>query len=67
MFSTAQSQCLACAGGRDMHYAGKKEVYLHLRGEKLHIFLFSFSFFLLQIQSHLKKKKSPCVSSVSFK
>lgn len=32
MFSIAQSRCLACAGARDMHYAGKKEFYLHLQG-----------------------------------
>jgi len=58
MFSTAQSQCLACAGGRDMHYAGKKEVYLHMGG---HNFLFScFPFFFSYCKYSLiwKKKKA---------
>lgn len=58
MFSIAQSQCLACAGGRDMHYAGKKEFYLDLvvGGN----FVFShFPFFFISlwhIETHLKRK-----------
>lgn len=69
MFSVAQSQCLACAGGRDMHYAGKKEIYLHLVVGGNFVFShFSFLFFpLWYIQSHFKKlKRSPFVSFISF-
>lgn len=72
MFSIAQSQCLACAGGRDMHYAGKKEFYLHLEGAggQLCIFSFCFPFFFLVANiislKKKKKRKSPFVSFVRF-
>lgn len=58
MFSIAQSQCLASAGRRDMHYAGKKEVYLHLGRGNFVFSYFPFSFSYCKY-SLIKKKKRP--------
>lgn len=66
MLSIAQSQCLTCPGGRDMHYAGKKEFCLHLVYIWC-IFSFSFHFFSLwHIECHLKKKKAALFLSEVF-
>lgn len=47
MFSTAQSRYLACADGGDMHYAGKKEVYLQLGGKLCVFFFFYYKYSLI--------------------
>lgn len=50
-----------------MHYAGKKEFYLHLGGGNFVFSHFPVIFFFLQnIDSHLKKKKKDS-HSVSFR